>query len=298
MKVAISGSTGFLGRHISSKLSEVGVPLLHIGRSVQRIHDVFGPAETVVADSVSKLEDCLHDSGVTAVLNLATYFSRGRSPEDISAILDANLLSSVRVFEASHSCAAPFINFNSFWQLLDTSESATPYAASKEAFRVYMQMSEPGRQGTISDVYIPETFGSGDTRNKVVQLAAQAIANGGVFAPKYPDSILDLTFAPLLGTFLKDALLDRRALPRKFGYINFPRVHLASLLAAMRGLHEGQVIEASQEIMLDRDSFLAKGTFGGEQLDILGVSNPEALLSCVQSVLAHASDTRAKRGFQ
>jgi nucleoside-diphosphate-sugar epimerase len=232
MKIAISGSTGFLGKGLALALTENDHEVLHITRDPTKCRMVFGQDvacldlnqddETLLAETKSFEPEVF--------IHTATHFSRSRDISDLREIMSGTLTNSVRIYELSRHVGASFLNFNSMWQLsLDGNLAGTPYAAAKEAFRTYLRQSNVGDGQLIRDVFIPETFGPGDTRGKIVQILLEAKQNGVTPAIRNPETLIDLVYEPSLTAFFLERLQGIKDLPREFAVISYPAVKISSL---------------------------------------------------------------------
>ena len=232
MKIAISGSTGFLGKGLALALTENAHQVLHITRNPDKSRMVFGQ-EVACLDLNQDDEALLAETqsfGVEVFIHTATHFSRSRNISDLQDIISGAMTNSVRIYELSRHVGASFLNFNSMWQLSqDGNLAGTPYAAAKDAFRTYLRQSNVGASQIIRDVFIPETFGPGDTRGKIVQILLESKKSGVFPEIKNPEALIDLLYAPSLTAFVLAKLGSLNDLPGEFAVINYPRIKIKNL---------------------------------------------------------------------
>ncbi len=232
MRIAISGSTGFLGKGLALALTENAHQVLHITRDPAKCRIVFGQ-DVACLDLNQDDETLLAETksfGAEAFIHTATHFSRSRNISDLQDIMSGAITNSVRIFELSRHVGASFLNFNSMWQLSqDGNLAGTPYAAAKEAFRTYLRQSNVGENQIIRDVFIPETFGPGDTRGKIVQFLLESKKSGVFPEIKDPDALIDLVYAPSLTAFVLARLGSLKDLPDEFAVISYPRIKIKNL---------------------------------------------------------------------
>lgn len=109
------------------------------------------------------------------LINLATlYIPNPSSAEELNNIIKANILFPSGVLGALASIKnLKIINALSYHQLLDF-ESQNVYSLSKELFKKFLD----NQNIEIVNLYIFDTFGSGDTRNKVVDIFIKNILCG------------------------------------------------------------------------------------------------------------------------
>ena len=232
MKIAISGSTGFLGKGLALALTENAHQVLHITRDPDKSRMVFGQ-EVACLDLNQDDEALLAETqsfGVEVFIHTATHFSRSRNISDLQDIITGAMTNSVRIYELSRHVGASFLNFNSMWQLSqDGNLAGTPYAAAKDAFRTYLRQSNVGASQIIRDVFIPETFGPGDTRRKIVQILLESKKSGVFPEIQNPDALIDLLYSPSLTAFVLAKLGSLNDLPGEFAVINYPRIKIKDL---------------------------------------------------------------------
>jgi nucleoside-diphosphate-sugar epimerase len=251
-KVALTGSTGYLGGLVGMSLSKRGVDALHINRNLTKSQAKFGPNVFFVSaeSSASELEAIFSKHEITSIVHTATFFTQLRTTEVLPQILKANFDFSVRVFEAAKAVGARFINFNSFWQRETHEYGLGPYAAVKEAFRHYLEVAAPvGMQ--ICDIYVPDTFGPNDLRNKLIANMIQAKVLEKRYPIRNPDAEIDLSYGPFLAEFVSDLILENAVFFRRAAYINYENVHIGRLQSLI-----SEVIFSSEVIEPEYDGSL------------------------------------------
>jgi nucleoside-diphosphate-sugar epimerase len=118
-KVLISGATGFIGSHVTRKLVGEGfeVGIIKRGTSdTQRIEDLLDKVTSYDVD----LRDTLGISKTVshfspdAIIHLATYYAIDHQPQEIPLMIDANILGTINLLDASReSTVKLFVNTSS-----------------------------------------------------------------------------------------------------------------------------------------------------------------------------------------
>lgn len=118
-KVLITGASGFIGSHLTKRLVQEGFEVGIIKRknsNLLRIKDLMDRIETCDADlrdtrSVSKIISTFKPD---VLFHLATYYAVEHKPEEVSLMVDANVLGTLNLLEASKSSMVKlFVNTSS-----------------------------------------------------------------------------------------------------------------------------------------------------------------------------------------
>jgi nucleoside-diphosphate-sugar epimerase len=232
MKVAISGSTGFLGKSLALELTRQNHEVVHITRNPSKCRLIFG--EGIELLDLNQEDEALlaraRIFGVEVVIHTATHFSRSRKISELQEILAGTLMSSIRIFEVSRQLGATFVNFNSTWQTSAESQlSGTPYAASKEAFKLYVKQSNRDEEQVVRNLFVPETFGPGDTRGKLIEVLLEAHRSGIEPTINHPDNKVDLAYAPALSTFIVSEIPRLSELPPELEIVHYSKIRVGDL---------------------------------------------------------------------
>ena len=257
MKVAITGSTGFLGRGLALALISSGHKVLHITRNLVKCRLVFGDAADFldIGSDDRELIEVAQEFGPDVFVHAATHFSRSRDFSDLQRILNGTLTNSIRIFEAARHIGVPFLNFNSMWQVSsDPVLAGSPYAAAKEAFRTYIHQANLGGLQIVRDLFVPDTFGPGDTRGKIIQTLLESRKGGSEPTINNPDALLDLVYAPALTSFLQNELPRISDLPRSLAVIHYPEIKITDLREFILGDGFQQEPEVDQPLDYGVDS--------------------------------------------
>ena len=229
-KIAVTGSTGYLGSLIALSLERLGSEVLHVNRSVEKTREVFGEgAEYLGASSAARaVFEAFEAQSVSVVIHASTHFTKFRTLEDVDGILAANFGFAAKVFEAAKEGRIRFLNLNSFWQDRDGEHALGPYAASKEAFRRYIEVASSDPLN-VENIYVPETFGPHDPRGKLVSRMVHEASSGKDFNLENPHATLDISYAPFLAKYIAELALSGASRFDRISYINFPRIPIGSV---------------------------------------------------------------------
>lgn len=264
-RIVVTGTTGYLGGQIAKALELRGHAVVHVNRCKRRTQDKFGRDSTFInaLGESGNLRDALLEHGADSVVHAATHFIGKRQLEDLESLLSANLILGVKILEASRGVSGLFINLNSFWQERRDPAGLSPYAASKEAFRKYLELAA-GEGVQVENVYIPHTFGPDDHRPKIVPRMMKAALVGDDFELQNPDEEIDLSYGPFLADFLSRIALGETQKFGRVGYVNFAQVPLWQIkdliYSKAKHLPTHRVAQLSEDLSVRIDSQTQEGS--------------------------------------
>lgn len=245
MIIAITGSTGFIGSNLAIEFMSQGHKVVHFDRSEEKVRSFFGKnADYVsISESSESLRNSFEHHSPNIVIHCSTFFTPVRNLNILDQILEANLAAPMRVFGAAKEVVSTFINLNSYWQIEDSTNRSTPYAATKETFRSYIQLTNTSNDTKIKDIFMPETFGPGDNRGKVTQKIIQSRLAGRELELLSPERKIDLAYVPWFTADLAQMLFSDQELPREFAYINFPSISVRELDWCIKQVLNGDEVD-------------------------------------------------------
>jgi len=163
MKVLVTGGTGYLGRNLCARLSELGyrpVVLLHSPDSLHKVPASWQQKVDVVVWGEQDLDPLFEQEGFGAVLHLATcYGRRGEAP---ATLLEANCLYPLRILERALSAGVPlFLNAGT-----SLPGGLNAYALSKDQFVQWSRLLQDNRSTVFLNLQLEHFYGPGDGDEK------------------------------------------------------------------------------------------------------------------------------------
>ena len=165
-----TGLTGFIGSNLLHYLLEESDKIVNFTRiKTLRIYAKDGAKEVGIAS------DFFLQNPSNTLINLATLYNPNPSSvAELEHLIEANIHFPASVFNALSSLEnLKIINALSYHQLLGF-KSQNVYSLSKEIFKKFLDH----QHSDIVNLYIFDTFGSGDKRNKVVDIFIKNIIAG------------------------------------------------------------------------------------------------------------------------
>ena len=168
--VYVTGITGFIGSNLLHHLLQKYNKVVNFTRN-----NTLKIYEKDRAEEVDISTDFFLQNPSNVLINLATLYNPiPSSVDELENLIEANILFPASVLSALDPLEnLKIVNALSYLQLLDF-KAQNVYSLSKELFKKFLDH----QKSEIVNLYIFDTFGSGDTRNKVVDMFIKNIIAG------------------------------------------------------------------------------------------------------------------------
>lgn len=186
MKVLVSGATGYIGKNLCEGLLKSDIQFAALIRnSTQSTYFSDLGIRTYLIDSESPetdLNNACIDFGPTSIVHAAGIWSNGRSPEDLSKLVQVNISYSTHLALAALRVNAKFYNLATYWQLSQPKVFTIKnfYTQTKQTFENLLDSLIEYEGLSATSLYLYDNFGPYDNRGKIVDLL---IANKGNVTP-------------------------------------------------------------------------------------------------------------------
>jgi nucleoside-diphosphate-sugar epimerase len=181
-RVLVTGASGFIGSQLVRHLQELGCENIFVltrSKSPEfSLENDYLAAKSAVKcftydNTYPSIEHALKSSSPHTVIHLASLYLTQHRADQIESLIASNILLGTYVAEAAASSGCKsFINVGTVWQHYRTAayEPVNLYAATKQAFEDILAYYSSANTLNVTTVLLPDTYGSGDTRRKVVSL--------------------------------------------------------------------------------------------------------------------------------
>jgi len=174
MRVLITGGTGYIGQHLIERCLSLGwethlilrpksvlAPQIQKERVAIHIHD----------GSTKSMIEILQKAKADCVFHLATYFCAEHRAEEITGLIESNVLFGTQLLQAMVETKTPLlVNTGTAWQHFNSAHyvPVSLYAATKQAFSDILQFFTDTKKIRAINLMIFDTYGPKDTRKKLV----------------------------------------------------------------------------------------------------------------------------------
>lgn len=197
-KILVTGTTGYLGRHVVPRLLQAG----HIVYGVCRQHGISvespadNPALTSImwdGNSATFIKRC-ENLALDGAIHLATHYRRDHTAADVSLLADANLHLGMALLEVmSQQPGRRVVYTSTVWQ--DSHSDGTPvnlYAATKRAFSEILRYYTSAHGIEAVSLMMADTYGEGDQRPRFLNAVRKSLLNGQPLLASGGEQIIDL----------------------------------------------------------------------------------------------------------
>lgn len=183
-RALVTGATGFLGQHLALRLAANGDDVVAMVRSsssaqlVSRLEDAG--VDIIRISDPEDVTRLTREAGADRVFHLATHYLKGHTAADIPGLVDANVTFGARLLDGLSDSGATVVSASSFFQFRHGRVApASLYAATKQAFSDISEYYRTVVGLPITQVVLYDTFGPGDTRDKLVPHLISSLLAGG-----------------------------------------------------------------------------------------------------------------------
>jgi len=198
MNIFVTGATGFIGKKLVNKLTELNCEVtvnLHSDKPSPFLENVntYRINEKDIQSDINFFKS----SEFSGIIHLASLYLTSHKPEEAIELINSNISFSTHLLEcASQAKVNWFINTGTFWQNFENA-SYSPvnlYAASKQAFECIAQYYIETNKINFCTLRLSDTYGPEDTRPKIFNLFDKIAKTGEVLEMSPGDQILDISF--------------------------------------------------------------------------------------------------------
>jgi len=206
MRIAISGTSGFLGSHLVSYFLKQGHVVIPIFR-----HGVLSGSDSgniFASESDESLSQQFHHMAVDVLILVGAADTRSDTVSEATLLINGNVLTPTRLLAAAHSAGVNrIVTIGSSWQEQygDGYQPWDLYAATKQAFNsIAHHYANAGC--SIVELQLFDTYGPKDTRAKIYNLMIDAAIKREEIGLSPGDQSMHLVHVRDVCTAVEDAI--------------------------------------------------------------------------------------------
>lgn len=194
-RALITGATGFVGSHLARHLAELGWELHVLVRAGGAVPARPLGAAHVHDGTTEGMTRIVGEARPDVVFHLASLFVAEHRPDQVTALVESNLLLGAQLAEAMRANGATLlVNTATAW-LHYGGEEYDPtnlYAATKQAYLDLLRFYERAAGLRVITLELYESYGPADPRPKLMTALIKAARQGGSLALNDGKQRLDL----------------------------------------------------------------------------------------------------------
>lgn len=224
MNIVVTGSTGFVGRHLVPKLINMGHRILEITIEPEVSQKLYGykTEKYLITDNQESLKSILDAYKPDAVIHLASFLTSADDYDTLQKLLNTNILFYCRILDAlKNTNLKLFVNTGTFAEYFRGDHVFDPaylYSATKIASRAFLDYYSKiysFKQATV----VPYTiYGGKDTQKKIIDLVYDSISSLSPIDLSPGEQVLDFIHIEDVTDFYVAIIENIELLPQKINY--------------------------------------------------------------------------------
>jgi nucleoside-diphosphate-sugar epimerase len=197
--VVITGASGFVGSNLAEYLTRLNFEvhlILRKSSDTSNIKNIINKVTIHYYDgSLESISKILEASNAKVVFHLASLFIAEHKRDDVGLLIQSNILFGSQLVEAMKIAKIKhLINTGTTWQHFNSNEynPVNLYASTKQAFEDILKFYSSAYEINILNLKLPDTYGSNDSRKKIIRLLINSAFNREPLLLSPGDQELDL----------------------------------------------------------------------------------------------------------
>lgn len=197
MKLFITGATGFIGNNITKSRLSSGDTITALVRPESNLSLLPETVSHYIYNGeYDQLYRFLEREKFDGIIHLAAHNKMEHVGSDISKFIESNIRIGTELIDAATKLEVPwFINTSSHAQHYEdqTYSAVNLYAVTKQAFEDVTKYYAETSNTIVVSLTLFDTFGSGDTRSKIIPLLIKTAQTGEELQLSPGEQILDIS---------------------------------------------------------------------------------------------------------
>lgn len=200
MNILITGATGFIGSNLLKRLINENHSIFITIRGNTAFCNNEGNIKTlsISSNNINEATSFCIENNIEGIVHLASYVqSNDHLINDIDQLIDSNIKFGTYILEvAKRSKIKWVLNTGTYWQNYENNDFSPVnlYAATKQAFEDIAKYFYETSEFKFCTIRLFDTFGKGDSRNKIFNLWDQISKTGESLDMSPGDQIMDFTY--------------------------------------------------------------------------------------------------------
>lgn len=198
-KALVTGATGFIGSNLCRKLISENWEVYIIVRKNSNYSNIEDIKDKLIIleyeGEIFNLIEWMRKIKVDVVYHLASAIITEHQPENISTLLNANIIFGTQILEAMKKSGTKLlINTGTYWQHYNSNDynPVDLYAATKEAFERLIKYYVEAEGIRVITLKLFDTYGENDKRPKLINLLNKFADEGTELNMSQGEQELDL----------------------------------------------------------------------------------------------------------
>jgi len=224
MKILVTGSTGFIGRHLVPKLLAANFQVLELTRDTEKSYHLFGnrTEKHQLDDNQDSLLSIINNYKPEIVIHLASYLTSLDDYNSLNKLLSTNITFFCHLLDAlKENKLKLFINTGTCAEYYYGDEVFDPaylYAATKTASRVFLDYYSK-LNGYKQATVVPYTvYGGNDSQKKVIDIIYESIDSETPVDMSPGEQVLDFIHIDDVTDFYMKLIEKNNDLPYKSNF--------------------------------------------------------------------------------
>jgi nucleoside-diphosphate-sugar epimerase len=197
MNVIITGSTGFVGRHLVPKLIFEKHQILELTRSIDFSNQLYGEntQKFLIDEDQNVLVSTIEEFKPDVIIHLASFLTSSDDYSSLNKLLETNISFFCRLLDAIKNVNLKlFVNTGTFAEYFSGDDDFDPaylYAATKTASRSFLDYYSKVYSFKHTTVVPYTIYGGKDTQKKIIDIISDSITSNTPIDLSPGEQVLD-----------------------------------------------------------------------------------------------------------